>query len=261
MSDPGAQHPDDLLSAHVDGELDEATTVEVAAHVAACSSCRDAERELLEARALLRSLPPVDAAPVIEGFLGRHRRVIRLGAAFVGVAAVVLAVLGATASTRHTPVRPDLATLTAAHEGSAHADVDGLERRQVGAGYEAPPGLIGSSVRLSRHEAYDGTDLGAVVYRDGELVVSVYQQPGRVDWGRLPPGERTTVGEHDVWFGRGTPVVAVAEKGDLVVTVISDDRAAVLTAVGGLPEWRRQTTWDRVHDACQRLTQVFALGG
>jgi hypothetical protein len=261
MSDPRPEHPDDLLSAHVDGELDEATAAEVAAHVEACASCRTAERELLEARALLRSLPPVDGAPVIEGFLGRHRRVVRLGAAFVGVAAVALAALGATASTRHDPVRPDLAALTAAHEESAHADLDGVDRRIVGAGYDAPPGLIGSSVRLSRHEAYDGTDLAAVVYRDGDLVVSVYQQPGRVDWDELPPGDRTTMGDHQVWFGRDTPVVAVAEKGDLVVTVISDERAAVLTAVGGLPEWKRQTTWDRVHDACQRLTQVFALGG
>jgi len=64
-----------------------------------------------------------------------------------------------------------------------------------------------------------------------------------------------------VWFGRGRPVVAVAQKGDLVVTVVSDDRAGVLTAVGGLPEWRRATVWDRLHDACQRLTEVFALGG
>ncbi len=45
------------------------------------------------------------------------------------------------------------------------------------------------------------------------------------------------------------------------MTVVSDDRAAVLTAVGGMPEWRRRGSWDRVHDACQRLTRVFALEG
>ena len=53
----------------------------------------------------------------------------------------------------------------------------------------------------------------------------------------------------------------VTERGDMVLTVVSDDRAAVLTAVAGLPEWHRRATWDRMHDACQRLTRIFALGG
>jgi hypothetical protein len=253
------EHPDDLLSAHVDGELAPDAAARVAAHVAACAACREAEAELREARALLRALPPVEGRPVIEGFLARHRAVIRAGVAFVGVASILLAALALNASTTRARVIPDVEGLAAAHEQGRQGEVGDLALRPEGT-YAAPPGLIGSSVRLSRHEVYGGTDLGAVVYRDGEVSVSVYQQPGRVEWGRLPPGTTGELAARPVWFGEGAPLVAVAERGDLVITVVSEDRAAVLTALGGFPEWRRTTAWDRIHDACQRFTQVFALG-
>jgi hypothetical protein len=257
---PPGGHPDDLLSAHVDGELDPATDAWVVDHLGGCPPCRRAADELTEARALLRALPGVDASPLVEGFLARHRRAIRLGAAFVGLAALLLTALGATAATERRPLVPDVDALAANHEEEAHADMGGMERRTKAA-YGAPPGLIGSAVSLGRHEMWDGTDLAATVYKDGDLDVSVYQQPGRLDWERLPPGEVVPIGSADVWFGPGHPVVAVTQRGDVVVTVVSDDRAAVLTAVAGMPEWRRRATWDRVHDACQRLVRVFALDG
>lgn len=253
-------HPDDLLSAHVDGELDPATDAWVVDHLAGCAACRQEVDELVEARSVLRALPRVDASPVIEGFLARHRRAIRLGAGFVAAAGLVLAALGLTAATAHRRLVPDLAALTAGHVQRAHGDMDGMERRTRSA-YAAPPGLIGSAVQLGRHQVWHGEDLDAILYRDEDVAVSVYQQPGRLDWDRLPPGEVVTVGDHDVWFGPGRPVVAVSQRGDLVVTVVSADRPAVLTAVAGLPEWRRRATWDRMHDACQRVVQVFALGG
>jgi len=254
------RHPDDLLSAHVDGELDADAERWVLDHLASCAPCREAEAELRAARSLLRSLPTVDAAPVIEGFLARHRSTIRLGAGFVGAAAIGLAALGLNAAVHREAVVPEVDELVAAHVGGAHDDMDDVER-ELDAPYEAPPGLIGSAVALSRQEVYDGADLAAAVYRDGDTVVSVYQQPGRLEWSGLPGGGVEDVAGRPVWFRPGTPVVAVAEKGDLVVTVVSEDRAAVLTAVGGLPEWERRSAWDRVHDACQRLTRVFALGG
>lgn len=254
------EHPDEALSAHVDGELDPETEAWVSAHLEGCDECRRSVDALAEARSLLRGLPPVDASPVIEGFLARHRRVVRAGAGFVVAAGVVLALVGATAATEHRRIVPDVAALTAGHVGQAHDDMDGMQRRARSA-YDAPPGLIGSAVQLSRQEVWDGTDLAAVVYRDGDVDVSVYQQPGRLDWAALPAGEVASVGGQDVWFGLGRPHVAVAQRGDLVVTVVSGDRPAVLTAVAGMPEWRRRATWDRVHDACERLVRVFALDG
>lgn len=260
---PGAPdgHPDDdLLSGHVDGELDPAVDAWVVGHLEGCQPCRRAVEELVEARAWLRGLPAVDASPLIDGFLTRHRHVVRLGVAFVGVAALVLTVVGLTAATHRRTLVPDVAALAANHRAEAHADMGGMERR-ASAAYVAPPGLIGSAMSLGRHEMWDGTDLAAIVYRDGDLGVSVYQQPGTLDWEGLPPGEIVALGPGDAWFGPGQPVVAVAQRGDLVVTVVSDDRAAVITAVAGMPDWYRRTTWHRVHDACQRLVQVFALDG
>lgn len=262
MSEPRSGHADDLLSAHLDGELDPETEAWVVEHLAACAACRGAADELGEARSLVRGLPTVDASPVIEGLLARHRRLIRSGALFVGTTALVLLAIGLTAATIRTSVVPDLDRLTTVHVEESHGDLAGVRPMASEAGdYDAPPGVIGSDARLSRHAVYEGTDLTAVVYRDGDLDVSVYEQPGRLDWDAMPPGETASVGGHLVWFRAGAPVVAVTELGDLVVTVVSEDRAAVLTVVGGMPEWRRRATWDRIHDACQRFTEVFAVGG
>lgn len=263
MSPSSPPHADDLLSAHLDDELDAPTDAWVVDHLRACAECRDAADELAEARAAVRSLPTVDASSVIEGVLARHRSLIRLGGAFVGVAALVLAALGATAATHRPEVVPDLARMTATHVDAAHHELGGVRAVDGSAGYAAPAGLIGSSAHLSRQAVYDGTDLTVIVYRDVDVDVdvSIFEQPGRLDWGAMPAGRAVDVADQRVWLGVGEPVVAVAEVGDLVVTVVSEDRAAVLTAVASLPEWRRRAVWDRLHDACQRFTRVFALDG
>jgi anti-sigma factor RsiW len=237
MSDD--RHPDELLSAHVDGELGPEEAAWVEDHLRGCEPCREAEADLRAARTLLRQAPSGDASPVIEGFLARHQAIVRRGAGFVGVAAVVLALLALNAAVHRESVVPPVDDLVAAHLAGAPDDVLAVERR-LDAPYGAPPGLIGTSVALSRQEVYDGPDVGAAVYRDGPLVVSVYQQPGRLAWGSLPSGGVEEVAGRPVWFRSGSPVVAVAEKGDLVVTVVSDDRGAVLTAVGGMPDWERR---------------------
>ncbi len=257
----GDRHADELLSAHLDAELDPATEAWVESHLATCETCRDAAGVLAEARSLVRSLPPVESRGVVERFLARHRRAIRTGAGFVGVAAVMLGALALTAAVQQPEVVPDLDALTAAHLRAMHGQMDGMHAvDDAGGGYAAPPGLIGNRVRLSRHAIYDGSDITAVLYRDAGVSVSVFEQPGSLDWGRLPAGRREQLNGHVVWWGRAAPPVAVTELGDLVVTVVSEDRSAVLTALAGLPERHRSSRWDRLHDACQRFTEVFTLG-
>ena len=46
---PATDHPDDLLSAHVDGELDAATDAGVGEHLATCEQCRSSVERLVEA--------------------------------------------------------------------------------------------------------------------------------------------------------------------------------------------------------------------
>lgn len=258
---PPGGHADDLLSAHLDDELDPVSEAWVADHLGECEQCRSAAVALTEARAAIRSLPEVDARPLVEGLLARHRRLIRTGAGFVGVAAAVLGALALTAAVNHPRVVPDVEGMAAAHVAAAHQELADM-RPVDGAsdGYAAPAGLIGSSVQLSRQAVFDGSDLTVVVYRDEGVVVSVFEQPGALEWKDLPPGVHRMLGDRRVWMAEGTLTMVVSELGDLVVTVVSEHRGAALTALSGLPERHRRSTWDRLHDASQRFTEVFALG-
>lgn len=264
-------HPDELLSAYVDGELDWGDEPAVSSHLESCAGCRDAVDAVIAARDALGSLPPADGSVAVDSFLRRHRRGITTGAAFVSLAAAVLAVLALTASVVQPTIVPELDQMAAAHEagldamGTASTSSrlrDLVSADLEGRAHAVPAGLIGSGVKLSRESVYDGSDLMAAAYQSDGVRVSVFQQPGRLDWGTLPDGEIQDLGGRTVWFRTGAgPVVAVAEVGDLVVTVVSDDEPAAVTAVSGMPERHRRSVFDRVHSACQRFTRAFALGG
>jgi anti-sigma factor RsiW len=64
MSAPDPGHPQELISALIDGELDEAQRVEVLSHLAGCAACR----QLLEGlRAVARAAASEEAPPVPAG--------------------------------------------------------------------------------------------------------------------------------------------------------------------------------------------------
>lgn len=276
-------HAGDLISAHVDGELDAATDAWVRDHLAGCAPCRAASAEAVAARDWVRGLPGVDSTSLVESLLARHRSTVRVGAAFVGMAAVVLGALALSASAIRAEVVVDIDGFVAAHVATAPtsgassdarsgvATAVGIEamgevRRvdSVGRPYSAPPAMIGNRASLSRNAIFDGHDLAVVAYSDGESSVSVFQQPGILRWDLLPEGRIETVGLRRVWVLVGpavAPTVMVAEAGDVVFTVVADDRGAAVTVIDGLPDRDRSSTWERVHDSCSRLTEVFALGG
>lgn len=96
-------HPDELLSAHLDGELTDHERRRVATHLAECERCRTELADLATARAAVRSLPvlelPVDVAEIVglppDPIPLRRRPATWIGAAaaaalavFVGAAAV-----------------------------------------------------------------------------------------------------------------------------------------------------------------------------
>jgi anti-sigma factor RsiW len=93
MRDRG--HPDALLSAFLDDELEEATATRVTRHVAACDTCLEELEGLRRARSALRGLP--DIAPPAAVFAdvpttaATPRGRGRLAAA--GAATVVVALL------------------------------------------------------------------------------------------------------------------------------------------------------------------------
>ncbi len=255
-------HAGDLVSARLDGELDETTAAWVDDHLVSCESCQQIAGAVDVARAWMRSSPSVDSAPVVESVIARRRRLIGSGLAFVGVVLFVLGLLAVTASVSHPRVVPDVAALVVAHEGGAHASMEGMRLVDDGGSRYAAPAVVGALADpLERTAIYDGPDLTGVVYDGADGRVTVFEQPGRVDWDDLPSGASLRIGARRAWQREGTPVVVVTEIGDLTVTLVAEDRRRIEQVVETLDAPRRTSTVDRVHDSCQRLMEIFALGG
>lgn len=90
-------HPGDLLSAHIDGELPGPAARQVEAHLVQCGACSAEVDALADARRRLRELPPVPAPPgLVTRLVERRRHSSRRGAALALAAAGVAVVVGLT---------------------------------------------------------------------------------------------------------------------------------------------------------------------
>ena len=86
-------HPDDLLSAFLDDELEPEETAEIEGHLVACSVCRRDLAEVELVRTTLRRMPTLQApTDLVPRLVARRRRSSRRGA-LVGMAAAVVAVV------------------------------------------------------------------------------------------------------------------------------------------------------------------------
>lgn len=259
---PADGHAGDLVSARLDGELDEATAAWVDEHLDSCVACAEVAGAVGVAREWMRSAPAVDASPVVGSVIARRRRMIGNGLVFVGLVLFVLGLLAITSSVTHPTVAPDVDAFVAAHERSSHAESGDMRPVDDVPSIYATPVVLGAMPSpLERRAVYDGMDLTVAVYEDDAERVTVYQQPGRLDWESLPSGDRVQVAGRPAWVREGQPVVVVAEVGDLTVTLVADDVAQAERAVADLGAPTRTSTLDRVHDSCQRLLEVFALAG
>lgn len=260
----GDRHPDDLVSAFVDGELEPTTAARVRAHLARCEPCRLEAEAVEAARAWVRQLPGVDPSGAVGGFLARHQRVVRAGAVFVVASTVVAVALAVSASVLRPEVVPPIDSMVAVHAAANPEQMAGITAvDSVREPYSAPPAMLGNRASLSRQAMYAGSGMTIVVYGDNQAgsAVTVFEQHGSLEWEGLPDGERSSLGTRPVWIRGGSPTVVVTEIGHLVVTVVSSDRSSALTVVDGLPSKTRGSTFHRVHDACQRVTDLFALSG
>ena len=97
-------HPEELLSAYLDGEVTAAESEEVRGHLADCESCRGELADLVEARAAVRSLPMLEVPDLLLPAESAPRR--RWYASVAAIAAVVALVVG-MAIARPTPVTTD----------------------------------------------------------------------------------------------------------------------------------------------------------
>lgn len=259
---PEDGHAGDLVSARLDGELDPATAAWVDTHLDECEPCRGVAGAVEAARSWMRTSPSVDAAPVVESVIARRRRLVGTGLAFVGVAWFALGLLAVTSAVTHPSVAPDIAALVSLHENAGHDQVDGVRAVDHGGAHYSTPVTVGNSAApMQRRAVFDGSDLTTVLYESSDVAVTVFEQPGRVDWSALPDGSAESIDGRRAWRRTGSPTVVVTEIGDLVVTLVTDDGDVVHDIVATLPAPRRTSTLDRVHDSCQELMEIFALGG
>lgn len=286
----GIAHPDEALSALLDGELDAAASRAVLDHVTSCPACAEELHWVRAARWSLRSLPAVEPPaglfdPAVVPLAARRRAKIGAGqvAASVaaGVALFALAVTGAgpgpyqpamdVAVGRHVA---SLSALAAGGLGSIDGGRDPLESDvPVTPGPAAPrdldelPAPFRAPVRLDGGyrlvEALAHPDGVHLVYRDGRYGLSVFETPGRLDRADLPPeGRDIDVAGVTGWRWESDKVdgrVVVFERDGLVVTVVGDEPGqAVTDAARSVPEPRALSWRQRVEEVGVRVFEALS---
>jgi hypothetical protein len=122
----------------------------------------------------------------------------------------------------------------------------------------APNALAGSYTRLG---VYRRSGVTQVVYSDGLYDLSLFEQPGRLERGRLSGGERVavqgTTGWRSAWAGGH---IVVWEAGGTVFTAVSDaPLEQVLAAVQSLPPAQASSPLlRRLRQVCRSLLQPLA---
>ena len=101
------------------------------------------------------------------------------------------------------------------------------------------------------------------VYSDGEQRVSVFSEPGRVDWNALPDGDRVEVSGSPAWHGTVDEFeIVVLERGRRVYIIVAEPTPeVVMDAVGESMPADEPSVMDRVRDAAHDVTTVFGLRG
>ncbi|MBK9179533.1 MAG: zf-HC2 domain-containing protein [Acidimicrobiales bacterium] len=271
-SGAGDAHPGDELSALLDGELTADRAVEVRQHLEACPSCRAELAHVEGARSVVRALAMVEPPEGLFDRLTRGRarltRSVRgwgVAANLVATAAAWLLVLAVTSGVTPLSAQPPVSRFVDEHAAAGLPLPTGSPPEPA-----APPAEAGGRfrvpVRLGGHvlgsASVDG-DLLQARYTDGLTVVSLFEQPGRLDWSTLPPGQRVSVDGHDSWVARvGQSFVVITERGDLTLALVGPGPAERLLAlVPALPEPPPPSLGDRLRAVGHDLVDTFSFGG
>jgi hypothetical protein len=124
----------------------------------------------------------------------------------------------------------------------------------------APAQVGGSYTRMGGYQS----DAGVlhVMYSNGAVEISVYEQSGTVAWDALPSsGSRLSVGGDDAWaMNSDREEVMVVERDTTVYTVVAvgghDEMMAVVQA---LPDPPPPSMVDRAHQACRSVVEHFGF--
>lgn len=260
---------DELLSAYLDNELTDAERAQVESDLATSATLRLDLAELEATRALLRGLPQLQPSsrwvPRAGGVPARPRRPRRLGLAVAAVAAVWLLILSVGVSLDSLPIVPDVDQLAVQHAAAETGeDPMGFAEMDADKMMDDDPAImadIGHGMGLEG--VFQLHDLVQARYSDGVHAVSVFHEPGEVDWGDMPgSGKVEMMDEGPVWRSTmGDVEVLVTERGSLVVIVVSDgdiDGDMAMAASTMVPEVDMdRSLWSRIKDAPGNLFDRF----
>lgn len=296
MSDV-ASHPEELLSALLDGELPVVEAEAVRAHVLSCSACAAELEAVRDTRASLRLLPAVEPPP---GFLDsvlaadggaasgaaavvvspRTPRAALVNAA-AAVAAGLLVLVGIGDPQAAGAVSPEVTGSVERHAATISAVTAGLggpspilapgavtattaPRRStdVPRPYTAPRRLAGYRL-VDAFQAPHGLHL---LYEKGPYALSVFEEEGDLDYRELPRhGTHLELDGDEGWrWDGGTTAgrVLVLARGGLVFTLVGDESdKAVLAAARALPGSPEPALGTRVRRACAELLSGLSPTG
>jgi anti-sigma factor RsiW len=270
---PPPEHPEELLSAYLDGEMTADERAYVEEHLTTCARCRAELDEEGDVRAAVRSLPPVDPP---FGFFERilregpsdpaqpKKRRFKFGMAnLVATAAAWILVLGVANLNSHggsvNPAANDYVT--------AHASVlPGFGTASSGstdaARYDVPDRLAGTYQLVGERSSGGYPQL---IYSDGQRTLSVFVRPGRLDENALPnDAKQVLVNGAEAWSvpSDGTEAIFLQRPGVVVVIVgASQDAAASDMAASAPRADGDDSILDHLRGAGEGLLETFGFQG
>jgi len=254
-----------LLSAYLDDELNAAERSRVDAAILGDPKLRAELDGLAVARDLVRDLPLLELPERLSeqltartplGPVVRPRRRARTRAfALSALASVAFWGMVAT-SGGVTAVTPDLAGVVGAHALAVAKPVAA----------EADPSIMftapGSVDRFELVYAGRRGKLAHAMYTDGSTEISVFEQPGRIDWSKVPNvGERFDLADSDGWTGQveGQEVMLI-ERGGMVYTLVAS-APAELAEMSAVMPGDNENWFDQLRRASYRTVRFFGLSG
>ena len=249
-----AIHPDDDLSAYIDGELDGPAAEDIRAHLDGCARCRGELDRLEAARDALRLLAPVEPpAGLVERFWIRTRRFIRIMAAVAaGAGSAALVVLWVAGPERavHPPVDEVGAQLPALPAGQA------LSGSHMPEGWNAPGQLDGLPL-VSLREV--GAMTGAV-YASGSQSVMLLEEPGQLVTDDYPVTAATLDGKPGYEYMRNGTEEFTWQAGTMVMTLVGtpDELGPAGSALPAPPQSRSLIA--RTRSLCRELIEDLTGG-
>lgn len=212
--------------------------------------------------------PATDSiVPPVQAFAARHDQMVSAhgGANIPPVAPATTS--PATTPPGTTPLATSAVTASAAN----NLQFDPLPAPMLdtmAAPYTAPPSMVGGTV-VRTFGAHTSSGVVHLMYADGTLLTSIYEQPGSVVWDRLPAGgKKMTVAGDAAWTMElpsttAVPIdeVVVLVRGPIVYTVVtSEPHDEMMAMVGELPRAPDPSVTDRASAACRAVVVRFGFG-